>query len=184
MLFESARLKLRKITKEDTELYHKWRNDLEVMHSTSPALDVYPIKATEDFVAYAILKSDTSKGYMMVDKQREISIGIVSLINMDYKNRNAECIIDIGEKAYWGKGYGAEGMKLLMDYAFFELNLHRVSLRVFSFNERAIHLYQKLGFEAEGKSREALFRDGKWFDIIQMGILQKEYLEEKEKNNS
>jgi len=179
LLFESARLQLRKMTKEDTELYHKWRNDVEVMHSTSPALDVYPIKATEDFVEYAILKSDTSKGYMMVDKQKDKAIGIVSLIHIDHKNRNAECIIDIGEKAYWGKGYGAEGMELLLDYAFLELNLHRISLRVFSFNERAIHLYKKLGFELEGKSREALFRDGKWYDMIHMGILQKEYVERK-----
>ncbi|MEK4300405.1 GNAT family protein [Oceanobacillus sp. FSL W8-0428] len=180
MLFESRRVKLRKITKDDTELYHKWRNDVEVMHSTSPSLDVYPKKATEEFVEYAILGSDTSKGYILVDKKSETSIGIVSLINMDYKNRNAECIIDIGEKEYWGKGYGKEGLLLLLDYAFYELNLHRVSLRVFSFNERAIHLYKKIGFELEGKSRQTLFRDGKWHDIIHMGILQEEYFVKKE----
>ncbi|GGP08225.1 GNAT family N-acetyltransferase [Oceanobacillus neutriphilus] len=180
MLFESARVKLRKITKDDIELYHKWRNDVEVMHSTSPSLDVYPLKATEDFVEYAILRSDTSKGYMMVDKKSEASIGIVSLINMDYKNRNAECIIDIGEKEYWGKGFGGEGLTLLLDYAFQELNLHRISLRVFSFNDRAIHLYKKLGFELEGKSRQTLFRDGRWHDIIHMGILQEEYFWKKE----
>lgn len=180
MLFESARVTLRKMTKGDTELYHKWRNDVKVMYSTSPSLDVYPLKATEDFVEYVILKSDTSKGYIMVDKKSETSIGIVSLINLDYKNQNAECIIDIGEKEYWGKGYGAEGMKLLLDYAFYELNLHRVSLRVFSFNERAIHLYEKMGFELERKSRQMLFRDGKWHDIIHMGILQEEYFMKKE----
>lgn len=175
MLFESERIRLRKMTKEDTGLYHRWRNDVEVMHSTSPFLDIYPMKATEDFVEYAILGSETSKGYIMVDKKKETSIGVVSLINMDYKNRNAECIIDIGEKEYWGKGYGGEALKLLLDYAFYELNLHRVSLRVFSFNERAIHLYKKIGFELEGKSRQTLFRDGKWYDIIHMGILQEEY---------
>lgn len=180
MLFESTRVKLRKMTKEDTKLYHKWRNDLEVMHSTSPSLDVYPMKATEDFVEYAILGSDVSKGYIMVDKETETSIGIVSLIHIDYKNQNAECIIDIGEKAFWGKGYGAEGLNLLLDYAFYELNLHRISLRVFSFNERAIRLYKKIGFELEGKSREALFRDGKWHDVIHMGILQVEHFKKRE----
>lgn len=47
MLFESSRIKLRKMTIEDTELYHKWRNDLEVMQSTSPSLDIYPLEATK-----------------------------------------------------------------------------------------------------------------------------------------
>ncbi|MFD1068020.1 GNAT family N-acetyltransferase [Oceanobacillus locisalsi] len=180
MLFESERVRLRKMTKEDAELYHKWRNDVEVMHSTSPFLDVYPLKATEDFVEYAILGSETSKGYMLVDKERDISIGIVSFVHMDYKNRNAECIIDIGEKQYWGRGYGEEGLTLLLDYAFYELNLHRVSLRVFAFNKRAIQLYQKIGFKAEGTSRQALFRDGKWCDVSHMGILQEEYFHKKE----
>ncbi|WP_368654632.1 GNAT family N-acetyltransferase [Ornithinibacillus sp. 4-3] len=175
MLFESSRIKLRKVTKEDTELYHKWRNDIEVIQSTNPSLDVYPINATQEFVDHVILGSSTAKSYIMVEKENEISIGIVSLINIDYKNRNAECIIDIGEKEYWGKGYGSEGLKLLLDYAFYEMNLHRVSLNVFSFNDRAIHLYTKIGFQQEGNSRQSLFRNGKWHDIIHMGLLQNEY---------
>lgn len=175
MLFESSRIKLRKMTKEDTELYHKWRNDIEVMQSTNPSLDVYPINATQEFVDHVILGSSTAKSYIMVEKENEISIGIVSFINIDYKNRNAECIIDIGEKEYWGKGYGSEGLKLLLDYAFYEMNLHRVSLNVFSFNDRAIHLYTKIGFHQEGNSRQSLFRNGKWHDIIHMGLLQNEY---------
>ncbi|WP_152656602.1 GNAT family N-acetyltransferase [Oceanobacillus sp. CFH 90083] len=177
MLFQSERIRLRKVIKEDAALYHRWRNDVEVMHSTSPALDVYPMKATEAFMEYAILGSDASKGYIMLDKESDVAIGIISLINIDYKNRNAECIIDIGEKSYWGKGYGAEGVKLLLDYSFYELNLHRVSLRVFSFNTRAIHLYKKIGFQTEGKSRQTLFRDGSWHDVLHMGILQQEYFE-------
>ncbi|MBE9916478.1 GNAT family N-acetyltransferase [Paenibacillus donghaensis] len=56
------------------------------------------------------------------------------------------------------------------------MNLHRVSLRVFSFKEKAIHLYKKLGFEQEGTSRQAIFREGKWHDIIHMGILQHQYI--------
>ncbi|MBE5107601.1 GNAT family N-acetyltransferase [Bacillus thuringiensis] len=182
MLFESSRVRLRKMIKEDTELYHKWRNDIEVMHSTNPSLDVYPMEATKEFVDHVILGSHTAKSYIMVEKGNKIPIGIVSLINIDYKNRNAECIIDIGEKEYWGKGYGAEGLKLLLDYVFYEMNLHRVSLKVFSFNERAIHLYNKIGFQQEGRSRQIVFRDGEWHDIIHMGLLQNEYFEKQVKN--
>lgn len=177
MLFESSRVKLRKMTKEDTELYHKWRNDLEVMQSTNSSLDVYPLEDTREFVNNVMLSSHTAKGYIMVEKEEETPLGVISLINIDYKNRNAECIIDIGEKEYWGQGYGTEGLKLLLDFAFYEMNLHRVSLKVFSFNERAIRLYTKIGFQEEGSSRQSLFRNGKWYDVIHMGLLQNEYFE-------
>ncbi len=182
MLFESSRVRLRKMTKEDADLYHTWRNDMEVMHSTNPSLDVYPVETTREFVDQVILGSQSAKCYIMMEKRNKTPIGIISLIHIDYINRNAECIIDIGEKEYWGKGYGSEGLKLLMDYAFYEMNLHRVSLKVFSFNDRAIHLYKKMGFQEEGNSRESLFRDGKWFDIIHMGILQNEYFELQKRN--
>lgn len=182
MLFESSSVRLRKMTKEDTELYHKWRNDVEVMHSTNPSLDVYPMEETKEFVDHVILGTHAAKSYIMVEKGKETPIGIVSLINIDYKNRNAECIIDIGEKEYWGKGYGSEGLKLLLDYAFYEMNLHRVYLKVFSFNDRAIRLYNKIGFQQEGSSRQSLFRDGAWYDIVHMGILQNEYFEKQAKN--
>ena len=122
MLFESSRLKLRKMTLEDAELYHKWRNDLEVMYSTNPILDVYPVETTKEFVEQVILGSNNAKSYIIVEKENERSIGVVSLTNIDYKNRNAECIIDIGEKEYWGNGFGSEALRLLLEYAFYEMN--------------------------------------------------------------
>ncbi|GAA0392884.1 GNAT family protein [Paenibacillus motobuensis] len=177
ILFESARVKLRKMTKDDTVLYHTWRNDQEIMRSTNPSLDVYSPQDTQAFVEHVILGSASSKSYILLEKENETPIGVLGLINIDYKNQNAECIIDIGEKKYWGQGYGSEGMKLLLGYCFNEMNMHRLSLRVFSFNERAIRLYKSLGFQQEGLSKEALFREGKWHDIVHMGLLQRDYIE-------
>jgi len=175
MLFESARISFRKMTLEDIPIYHSWRNDLEVMRTTLPVLDLHSYESTADFVTQVILGSPTSKSYLILEKETQKPIGITSLIHIDPKNRNAECIIDIGEKTNWGKGFGREALKLLLDYAFLEMNLHRVSLRVFSFNEKAISLYEKMGFKHEGRSRQAIFREGKWHDIIHMGILQEEW---------
>ncbi|TKI57406.1 GNAT family N-acetyltransferase [Brevibacillus antibioticus] len=176
MLFQSERVYLRKMTGEDVDVYHTWRNDVEVMWTTNPSMDVFTWDDTNGFVNQVILQGSSSKSYMIVDSQTNRPIGITSLIQIDLKNRNAECIIDIGEKEYWGKGYGREALKLLLDYAFLEMNLHRVSLRVFSFNEKAIRLYERLGFKQEGISRQFLFREGKWHDIVHMGILQQEYI--------
>ncbi|HLR51672.1 MAG TPA: GNAT family protein [Candidatus Avamphibacillus sp.] len=177
-MFESNRIRLRKMVEEDIEIYHAWRNDMGVMNTTNPSLDVYSFQETKEFVENVILASSSSKSYIIEEKSQQRSIGITSLINLDYKNRNAECIIDIGEKEFWGKGYGKEALKLLLDYAFLEMNFHRVSLRVFSFNEKAIGLYEKLGFKHEGVSRQSLFRDGKWHDIYHMGVLYNEYVKQ------
>lgn len=160
---------------DDVELYHSWRNDMDVMMSTNPELDLYSLQETTEFVENVILNSNSSKCFIIDVRELQKSIGVTSLINIDYKNRNAECIIDIGEKDFWGKGYAKEALKLLLDYAFLEMNLHRVSLRVFSFNEKAIRLYEKIGFKHEGTSRQCLFRNGRWHDIIHMGILHDEY---------
>lgn len=172
MLFKSSKIKLRKITSDDSILYNKWRNDTEVMTSTNPFLDLYNMEETEEFVNQVILGSNSSKSYIILEYKTERPIGIISLINIDYKNRNGECIIDIGEKDYWGKGYATEAMRLLLDYGFLEMNLHRIYLKVFSFNKKAIKLYEKMGFQCEGKSRESLFRKGSWHDTVHMGILK------------
>ncbi len=112
----------------------------------------------------------------MKKKATHLSIGITSLIHIDSYNRNAECIIDIGNKGYWGQGYGKEAFILLLDYAFLELNLHRLSLRVFSFNDRAIKLYKSLGFQHEGTCKEAIFRNGTWHDIEFFALFQRNYI--------
>lgn len=175
-MFQSNRIKLRKIELNDVEQYHTWRNDTEVMYSTNPFLDLYTLEETKGFFEMVILESKTAKSYMVEEIDSGKTIGITSLINIDYKNRNAECILDIGEKDYWGMGYGKEALTLLLDYAFLELNLHRISLSVFSFNNRAIRLYTGIGFVEEGISRQALYRNGEWHDIVNMGILKKDYL--------
>ncbi|MDV2682933.1 GNAT family protein [Alkalihalophilus lindianensis] len=174
-MFTSNRVQLRKMVPEDIERYHTWRNDIDVMNSTSLSLDIYSLDETRAFVENVMLNAGSSKSYLIEEKESKLSLGVTSLIHIDYKNRNAECIIDIGEKDYWGKGYATEALKLLLDYAFLELNLHRISLKVFSFNERAIGVYCKLGFKQEGVSRQSLYREGKWHDIIHMGILREEY---------
>ncbi len=177
-MLTSERIQLRKMVEADIPLYHSWRNNMQVMKTTNLYLDTYDEKDTDDFVRNVILSSPTSKTYMCVDRSTQVVFGVVALTQIDWKNRHAECIIDLGNQDFWGKGYGTEAMHILLIYAFLELNLHRVHLRVFSFNEAGIRLYEKLGFVHEGTARESLFRDGKWHSIISMGMLQSEYIKE------
>lgn len=79
-MFSSKRIKLRKVEKADTEKYHCWRNDTDVMFSTNPSLDVYSLDDTREFVENVLIHSDSSKSYMIIEKENEVSIGITSLI--------------------------------------------------------------------------------------------------------
>jgi len=86
--------------------------------------------------------------------------------------------IGIGERAYWGKGYGTEAMKLVLRFAFAELGLHRVSLDVFEYNPRGVKSYEKAGFRMEGRVREMILRDGQRSDVFFMGVLREDWLKQ------
>ena len=83
--------------------------------------------------------------------------------------------IGIGDRRYWGKGYGTDAMRVLLRYAFTELNLRRVTLGVFEYNARAIRAYEKAGFVVEGRSRQEMLRDGRRWDALTMGILREDW---------
>lgn len=174
MVFESERIYFRKLEKEDVSLLHRWQNDTEVYMNMSGTMDLYSTEDIETF--YEKIKDE--KNYIIVEKKTNKDIGRVSLPFLDYEQQNTEIIIMIGEKKDWGKGYGKEAFQLILNYIFNELNLHRAGLKVFSFNEKAIKMYEKFGFQFEGKLREALFRNGQWHDIYLMGLLKSDYLKE------
>jgi RimJ/RimL family protein N-acetyltransferase len=83
--------------------------------------------------------------------------------------------IGIGERDFWGKGYGTDMMKLCLQYAFTELNVHRVSLGLHEYNPRALKSYEKAGFRLEGRTRKDMLREGKRTDSLWMGILREEW---------
>jgi RimJ/RimL family protein N-acetyltransferase len=122
-------------------------------------------KHMDDFVSFTIYgKEDTEK-----------PIGFVSLDGIKWLSRDAWVGIGIGERDYWGKGYGTEAMRLILRHAFCQLNLHRVSLSVFDYNQRAIRSYEKAGFVREGLLPQFLEREGRRYDLILMGILRSEW---------
>ena len=110
-------------------------------------------------------------------------LGDADLSVINWGSRDAFVGIGIGEREFWGKGYGTDAMRLLLRYAFTELNLRRVSLNVFEFNERAIRSYEKVGFRLEGRERQVMQREGRRWDLIDMGILREEWMEENGNKN-
>jgi RimJ/RimL family protein N-acetyltransferase len=102
-------------------------------------------------------------------------IGSCAFSQLDGDNGSALFHITIGEKDCWGKGYGTEATRLMLGHAFENLGLHRVALTVFTFNERALRSYRKVGFVVEGRARDAIHRDGRYWDEVSMSILEPEW---------
>ena len=102
-------------------------------------------------------------------------IGTCAFSQLDGDNGSALYHITIGERDAWGRGYGTEATQLMIDHAFGTLGLHRIALFVFEFNERAIRAYTRCGFVVEGRSRESVWRDGRWWDELAMSILDTDW---------
>jgi diamine N-acetyltransferase len=114
-------------------------------------------------------------GFTVYERATGRPIGTASLQNVDHFNRTAELGLVIGETACWGRGYGTETARLLLEYGFVGLGLHSVRLTVFSYNTRAIRAYTRAGFREVGRWREAKRLAGRAFDIVCMDCLATEF---------
>jgi RimJ/RimL family protein N-acetyltransferase len=169
------RVYLSPVAPEDAEPWARWLNDLEV---ALPLGDEAYAVFTEAGQARDIddISSHHDHVFTIVEAGSERAIGRCLLFGLNKTDRTAEIGIFIGEKDCWGKGYGAEAMTLLLDYAFNLLNLNSVMLGVFSFNERAISLYRRLGFREIGRRREARIIGPDKHDAILMDLLASEFV--------
>ncbi|MFI6506468.1 GNAT family N-acetyltransferase [Streptosporangium sp. NPDC050855] len=103
-------------------------------------------------------------------------VGEIVLNELDADNLSCNLRIAlVGPRAY-GRGYGTEAIRLTLDHVFRTTALHRVGLEVYAFNERAVHVYRKLGFVQEGVCRDALFMGGEWYDSVIMSILASDWV--------
>ena len=105
-------------------------------------------------------------------------LGDIDIYVYNWPGRDAFVGLGIGEREFWGRGYGTDVIKVILRYAFIEVNLERVTLTVFEYNPRAIRAYEKVGFQLEGRQRGVILREGRRWDILYMGILREEWMEQ------
>jgi RimJ/RimL family protein N-acetyltransferase len=173
VFLEGEKVYLRPLDMDDLDTFHRWFNHPDLrkwLYLT------YPItKGDEKETLEKMIKDKDSVYLSIVIKSNDKLIGNLSLHKIHKVHKSAELGIAIGDSEETSKGYGTEAMKLLIDYGFNTLNLHRIQLWVHDFNKRAIGSYEKLGFVQEGKKRESFYSDGKYTDGILMAILRKEW---------
>jgi RimJ/RimL family protein N-acetyltransferase len=169
-------IQLRAFERDDLEQVIRWVNDESITRNLSDAF-IYPVSRSDEmkWLESVALANHREKVFAIVKETGEL-IGSVGLHNLNWVERKGELGILIGEKSCWGKGYGKEAILAILHIAFNRMNLHRVYLRVFENNERAIRLYEKCGFRREGLLREDHYYAGEYFNTLVMGILRDEYL--------
>ena len=172
-------IRFRAIEKKDLPYFVKWLNDPEVRQGLSLLVPL-SLAEEEDWFEGVLKRSPFERPLaieIQPDPKKEdwVFVGNCGLIAIDWQNRSAEIGIHIGEKEYWDQGFGTKAMRLMLKHGFNNLNLHRLWLRVFENNQRAIRSYEKAGFIQEGKFRQAQYLDGKYVDVMIMSMLQNEW---------
>lgn len=170
---EGERIYLSPMNVEDAEKYIEWLTDKRVSDGLGSTKKLLSVEAEREWITDC-LKNGRYQ-FAIIRKEDDTLLGNCGFNGTNFIEWGAEIGLFIGDEENRSKGYGAEVIELLLNYGFNYLNLHNICLHVYSFNERAMACYKKVGFKECGRRHEAYRANGKWYDIIEMEILEKEY---------
>ena len=164
---------------EAGKAFARWSRDSEFRRLLDSGVSQLPSAAgAKKWLEKELEEQSVNQHWFSIRKlEDDMLLGDIDLYVYNWPGRDAFVGLGIGEREFWGKGYGTDVMKVILRYAFTEVNLHRVTLIVFEFNPRAIRSYEKAGFRHEGRMRQVLNKEGRRWDILMMGILRDEWME-------
>jgi RimJ/RimL family protein N-acetyltransferase len=170
------KVRLRPVERADLPRYVEWFADPEVRDGLSMHLG-FSLAQEEQWFESALKREPNEQPFALDAKTPDgwTLIGNMGFHEIDWRNRHAEFGIVIGDKNFWGQGYGTDAVKTLAHFGFAELNLERIWLRVFDNNSRAIRCYEKAGFKLEGRLRRSRYHDGQYDDTLIMALLRDEW---------
>ena len=173
-MLEGELVRLRALEPSDAALLQRWVNDREVTHFTS-ARYLFSLQSEEAWVRERPPNSLANGVRLAIETKDGRHIGILQLLETRLEDRKAELAITIGEKDCWSQGYGTDAVVTALRFAFHQMNLHRVWLTTLEYNERAIACYRKCGFQEEGRLRQEVFKFGRFWDFVIMGVLRNDF---------
>ena len=175
MIIKGDRINLRKLRKSDAESVQKHAKDKEISRYTTLPYP-YKLKHAQDFINLTHKKMRKKESYELGIELKETKniIGMMGLIHVDYKNKNAEVGYWLGKK-YWKQGLTTESLKLMLKFGFRELKLERIYAKVMHPNTMSAKLLEKNDFKLEGRLRKNTLKDGKWMDDLIYGLLEEEW---------
>lgn len=160
---------------EDVEIFTQWLNDFKTTDYIGMSGTLTTLEGEKKYLE----ENNTPEAtFVIVTIEDNKMLGSISLERINHINRSATLGIFIGDKDFRSKGYGKEAIKLTLEYGFKYLNLKNIKLDLMEFNERALKCYKKCGFKEYGRRRKCRFVDGKYYDSIEMDILNEEFNED------
>ena len=170
---------------EMSKAFPRWNRNSEYFRLlNSSARPMQSVKVTLKWMEEEVNELSPASYFFSIRTLAEDKlIGELSLDVVNWSGRDAFVGLGIGETDYWSKGLGTDAMKILLRFAFSEINLQRVALSVFEYNPRAIRSYEKAGFRHEGRIRKVLNKEGKRWDVLYMGILCEEWRDHDDHTN-
>ena len=174
-LLRGDKVKLAALTPDDVPTIALWQQDAEFLRMFD-AVPAYP-KTEADLSEWLQERHKATDAFLFAVRPLEGDklLGYVELDGILWPHRVCGIAYCIGDPANRGQGYGHEATRLVLTFAFHELNLHRITLTAFSYNQPSIALAKKLGFQREGVFREFLQRDGRRYDMFLFGLLRHEW---------
>ena len=172
-LLEGIMVFLRIYEDGDMPYLLKWYNDYEL--NKLAGWSDGKVKASK--LRYNMSRSFGSDPMnLMIDDLNGKPIGTIQLYDFSQQDKSCKLGIRIGDKDYWSRGYGGDSVNTIVEYAFTCLDINRVDLRVYEYNDRAVRCYEKCGFKYEGRTRKSAYIDGAYYDEILMGLLKSDFL--------
>lgn len=162
-------------TKEDIAHFAKWSADMEYQRLLRRGM-VYPGSLEEHEAWFAeMAKDEQSFPFSIRTLVEDRLVGMLVIKDIFWQARHCSFFIGLGNPEMRGRGYGSDAIRVMLKYAFLEMNMNRVGLEVMSYNAAALHSYERVGFQLEGTLRAYTYRDGVYYDMHVMGILRNEW---------
>ena len=173
MMNSKSKIQLKKITKSDLKLLIEWRNSNKIfLYNTQYFL----LNLKMQMEWFNSLQNDSSRKMFMI-LHENVKIGICGLIDIDYKNKNANIAIIIGKTQLHTKGLGTMALSNLLNYGFKEIGLHRIGADVIEYNKTSIRLFEKSKFKIDAVQRDGIWRNNRWWNMYSMSILKDDFNE-------
>ena len=173
-MIEGTLVNLRPQEVSDAEWNARWWASEDCKWFMGRRYDSSLVAAIEETREAAVPAAGSRDLWMAIETKDGVHIGNCGLFHVEAENRSAELGIGIGESAYRSRGYGTDAVRAIVRFAFDEMNLNRVQLHTYAFNERAKKAYEKAGFVEEGRGRQARYARGVYHDVVTMGVLRGE----------
>ncbi len=156
---------LRAFEREDAERCYRWMNDPNIVRTLKSR---YPIAFQNEmeWLDRAMHASATERHFAVERKDDRTHVGNASIHDIEWVSRVASFGLFIGEPSAWNRGFGSDAIRTLVRFAFDEMNLRKLRINVFDYNDRAKHVLEGQGFVQEGRLRAEFYRDGAYHDIV------------------